>query len=321
MTYRKVSLDRIDLLNDQFQISYMANRKQLTESIRKTGLIHPIILRSTELNGHYQIVSGFRRVHSCMDLNMKQIDAIVYEKDELSDVRALLLNLHQTVTSRNLNLIEKSLILNKLHHTDGMEKETILCDVMPLLNLEPYGELFEHVSKLQELTDRVKIYIVENDVGLRNAVRFQRFSSEDQKAIIKLISPLKLGQNRLKEILTYIDEIHYRDEVSASEIIDNEIEAILTNHNIPTPQRAEHVRRLLKKKRFPKLVTMEKEIQKNLKQLKLPPEISLSTPSFLEGEKVKVEFLFKSTQELKKIVNKLSDISDQKELKTILEML
>ena len=321
MRYFKIKIAEIDHQNDQFKLSYLSSRERLTESIRRIGLIHPVILRTSIASEGYQIVSGFQRIQSCLDLGIKDIYAAVYERDELPDINALLLNLHQTITSRHLNILEKSLALKKLQNTGDMEKETIIRDILPLLSLEPNENIFDRVLSLWELTEGIKKYIVENDVNLSNAVRFLNFSSEDQTKIIKLLSTLKLGLNKLKELLTYIEEIGHRDDISPHEMVSDEMEAILSNDDVPTPQKANQIRGLLKRKRFPKLVAMEKEVQENIKQLKLPPEILLSTPPFLEGDKLKVEFSFKNREELKKIINKLSDISDHEELETILKML
>ena len=299
----------------------MTDRTRLTESIRNVGLIHPIILRSMESDRHFQIVSGFLRVKSCIDVPMKEIDSIVYRHDELSDIKALLLSLHQTATSRNLNLIEKSLALGKLSEVSRMKKAEIMNDIMPLLHLEPSETILHNVVHLGKLTDEVKASIVQNDVTLGNALLFSEFSKEDQKDLLKLLSPLKPGTNRLKELLTTIDEIRHRDELPVREIIDSEMKTALANQNMPTPQKTEYIRKRLKEKRFPKLTSLEGTIQKNLRQLKLPPEISLSTPPFLEGDRLKVEFSFKNVEELKKIINKLSDVSNQKELKVLLKML
>ena len=90
---------------------------------------------------------------------------------------------------------------------------------------------------------------------------------------------------------------------------------------MPTPQKTEYIRKRLKEKRFPKLLSLEGELQSKLRALKVPPEVSLSAPPFLEGEKLNVTFSFKNREELKKIIGRLSDISDKKELESILKML
>lgn len=321
MNYSTVTIDKIDLQNDQFQISYMADHEHLTESIRKIGVIHPAILRSIESNDQYQVVSGFQRVRSCIHLNLKQISSIIYEQRELSDRKALLLSLHQTTTSRVLNLIEKSLALRKLDEIGRMKEVELIHDIMPLLDLEPNDKIFNDVIRLWNLPDEVKTYIVQHEVALGNALLFLEFCKEDQKNLLKLISPLKLGTNRMKEFLITIDEILRRDEIQVSGIIDTEMKATLADQNISIPQKTERIRMRLKKKRFPKMVTLETKIQKNLKQLKLPPELSLTLPPCLEGDTLKVAFSFKNEEGLKKIINKLSDISDQKELKSLLKML
>lgn len=318
MTIKKVSIAQIDLKNDQFQLSYLTDRSRLTESIRKVGLLHPVILRLVSSTDCYQIVSGFQRVRSCIELNMERIDGVIYEPDELPDWKALLLSVHQTATSRNLNLMEKSLALRKLGETGEIKKAELVSDIMPLLGLEPSEKVLGNVVRLAELTDGVKAYIVENGVALGNAVRFLEFSPADQRQLLELILPLKLGTNRLREFLTLIDEICRRDDIAVRKIVDRQTEAILADPNIPGPQKAGRIRGRLREKRFPRTVASERELRANLKQLKLPPELSLTPPPFFEGGRLKLELTFEKVEELKRIIKKLADISDRKELKEIL---
>lgn len=321
MTNTNISIDAIDLRNDQFQISYMADHHRLTESIGQIGLIHPVVLRSTPPTEHYQIVSGFQRVKSCLELKFNQINGVVYRQDELPDSQAIVLALHQTATSRPLNLIEKSLALRKLISVGQLSGKEIMSNIMPVLDLEPNVKIFKNVSELWELTDDLKAYIVQKNVALNNAIMFLNFNEEDQNDLHKLISPLKLGTNRLKEFLVMIDEMCHRDEIPVHGIIDEEMNTILTNPDMPTPQKTEAIRSQLRQKRFPKISSLEKDIQEKLKQLKLPPNLALSPPPFLEGDRMKVQFEFKNREDLDKIIRKLAEISDDDALTALLDML
>jgi len=259
MTTKKVPIADIDLENGQFNLSYLTDRGRLTESIRQVGLLHPVVLRSADSQGRCQIVSGFQRIRSCIDLDMKYIDGIVHGREELPDAKALLLTLHQTATSREMNLIEKSLALKRLSDTARIDDERLRTHIMPLLNLEPSEKVIRSVVGLWELTDGVKAYIVQGGVTLGNAIRFLEFPLEDLDDLLELISPLRLNTNRLKEFLTLVIEICRRDDVSVREIIDGETRDILADSDIPTPQKGERIRRRLRKRRFPQMAAVERD--------------------------------------------------------------
>jgi hypothetical protein len=319
--YTEVATDMINLRDDQFHISFMADRRRLIESIRHIGLLHPVVLRSTPSPDQYQIVSGFQRVKSCRDLNFSRINSLVYGQDELPDSRAILLTVHQTVTSRPLNLVEKSLTLRKLTSLGRLSEAEVTTNIMPFLALEPHLKIFRSVSGLWNLTDTLKTYIVQNDVALSNAIMFLNFNQKDQQDLYRLIAPLKLGTNRLRELLIMIDEICRRDDISVRSIIDEEIRSILSKPDMPTPQKSEAIRGRLKRKRFPKIVSLENEVQEKLKKLKLPPTVTLTTPPFLEGDRLKVHCEFKNADEFNKIIQKLSEISNDDAFTSLLDML
>jgi len=321
MKYAQIPVDTIDFNDDRFRISYMTDERELIGSIRRVGLLHPVILRSEPSSGRHQVVSGFRRIASCLHLHINQIPGIVYEPGELSDARAMELTIHQTATSRSLNLIERSLALGKLKSVGHLPEQEIISDYLPLLGLEPSEKVFRSVGNLLDLTDSLKAYIVRNSVPLINASIFLTFEEEDQAELVRILSPLKPGTNRLKEILVMIDEICHRDEIGVRDIIEGEIEAVLKAQDMPTPQKTETIRSILKGYRSPRIVSLERDVQEKLKALKIPPGMSLSPPPFLEGDRLSVRFDFRDREELNRIIGKLSEISDKEALSALLDML
>ena len=53
----------------------------LRESIRRFGVLQPIVVRPLE-DGRYMIISGERRYRAALALGMKEIPAVVREMDE-----------------------------------------------------------------------------------------------------------------------------------------------------------------------------------------------------------------------------------------------
>lgn len=72
--------DLISAPDNPFKVTLDAEMERLIESIAETGVIAPIIARSTE-NGKYEIVSGHRRKYACEYLGIETIPAIIKELD------------------------------------------------------------------------------------------------------------------------------------------------------------------------------------------------------------------------------------------------
>lgn len=61
-----------------FKVCDDEEMQQLVGSIRKVGVLTPVIVRSGG-GGKWQIISGHRRVHACKILGMDTVPAIVKE--------------------------------------------------------------------------------------------------------------------------------------------------------------------------------------------------------------------------------------------------
>jgi hypothetical protein len=265
-------------------------------------------------------MSGFNRLTVCKQLGLKEIEAFSFRKSELGDLDGFQMALHENLTTRGLNLIEKSMVLHKLVHQFGLSRDSIVRDYMHMLGLQPNPIILEKISQLVELDVRIKRYIVEKEVSLGNATQFLEFAPEDQAEIGKLVSELKLGENTLKEVLALLREISLRDALTVKDLIRGEIEGIASNTTISKVQKTNRVRRRLREMRYPKLAELENAFREKRKGLRLSPGISLQPPPYFEGDQLKVEFRFGNVVEFKDIISKLMEASERKELGEMIEM-
>ncbi|HWP47449.1 MAG TPA: ParB N-terminal domain-containing protein [Candidatus Limnocylindrales bacterium] len=318
---QKVPLDKIDLKDHFFLITYPLNPEPLIPSVDKVGLLQPVFLRELP-SGHYQIVHGFRRVLACRDLHFEALEAWVYRLENLGDLEGFRISLLDNLTLRRLNLIEKATVLYKLLHQFGLEKQKVVQEYMPLLDLEPSLEVLGGYLQLYQLKNEVQSYLVAEEIPLKLALDLLHFSPEDQRQLIYLASSLKLTVNTFKEFMTFIEEIIGREEIPLENLLDDlNIPAILANSVLPVPQKTEKVRKILKQRRYPLLTSLEDQLQEKLKQLRLPREVSIALPPFLEGDRLKVTFQFRNIKELEKILTKLQELMDREELEDILRLL
>jgi len=317
---RKIGIDAIDSRNQSFSMTFHPNLDGLMKSVGHVGLLQPIIVREKFRGARYQVISGFKRLTVYTQLGLGEIEAFCYRKLELDDLEGFHMALHENLSTRGLNLIEKSMILHKLIHRFGLPKESIARDYMPLLGLQPNAKILGKTSQLVELRTRIKRYIVEEEISQGNAAQFLEFAAEDQAEIGKLVSELKLGENTLKEVLTLLREISLRDAVTVKDLIQGEIEGIVSNITISKVQKTNRVRRRLREMRYPRLTELEKAFCEKRKRLGLSPGISLQPPPYFEGDTLRVEFRFGNVDVFKDIISKLMEASEKKELGEMLEL-
>jgi len=313
-TLETVPLSRIDLEDRTFLITFMPDLEPLLASLKLVGLLEPIILREKR-DETYQIVCGFKRAEALRALAIGEAAAFVYHHGELDDLQALLLTVGHNLT-RPLNLVEKAQALEKLLCFGVSEREVIDC-YLPLFALQPHMRILEQVVDLLALERRLREYMVRQGLSLAAAVRFIQLDKEAQGAILPLLTALRPGENRVKEIITYLQEVSLRDGVSISSLLTRgDIVELLGDLEAPLPQRIERLRRIVKKMRFPLLTAIEEKFAAYKQSLSLPPRISFHPPPFFEGEEFRMELRFKDFRAFRELTAKLHEIAAEEDKNT-----
>ncbi len=314
---QKIPLDKIDLYNETFSVNFMPDLQPLRSSIQAVGLIQPVLLMREKV--HYRIVCGFRRIWVFRELGRDEIAAMVFEEREPSELKLFLLSLEENLTTRGLNAVEKAIALQKLIHRFQVEPSEVIQTYLPLFALEPNEKILKTYLSLAEMEEEIKAYVLKEAVSRSNIRLLAKMSSEDRMALLPFISKLKLGENRLREMLTLLMEISRRDKINLKEMmVRPDIDALLSHEELTPIQRTDRIKRVLMNLRYPNLRALEEEFEKKRKKLHLPEGVSLHPSPYFEGKELKIEFQFQTMEEYQTIVSFLSQLGDKKEFKELI---
>ena len=137
--------------------------------------------------------------------------------------------------------------------------------------------------------------------------RWLNWNPKDGAALLDIALSLKAGENQLRDLMDWAEEIALRDGVVICEILANKtIDEIRTDPRLGRADRLKRIKDQVRRMRFPRLSRIEDSIQSKIVQLKLPPNVRLSVPAGLEGGDLQIEFNAGSPAELKTILAKLS---------------
>jgi hypothetical protein len=191
---------------------------------------------------------------------------------------------------------------------------------LPLFDLEADEKILNTYLSLIPMEEEIKQYVLKEEVSRTNIRRISSLSPRDRMALLSLISPLKLGENRLREILTLLEEITKRDRLTILEILKRpEIQAVLSPQEFTPPQRADRMKKALMGLRYPRMHNMETRFEKMRKELNLPPSVSLQHQPFFEGKGLKMEFQFETVEGYQSIVSSLNGLSENKEFQELIK--
>ncbi|MCP4402830.1 MAG: ParB N-terminal domain-containing protein [bacterium] len=320
--FQTVKCAQLDFDDTTFLISYPLEAPSVTASVNTIGVLQPIVIGGCPCQGKYQIVAGFRRAYACREMGLELIHANIYPVDPDAPLPAFDLALYENLAHRTFNSVEKALILSKLSGQFGCSQDTIIQNYMPLLQLAPNERILATYLKLADFEEELKHHLAQHDVPLTVIELLASLSNDDRHSVFSLISHLKLGLNKLKELLNYLEEIALRDALSITEILSAaEIQEIVAHEKYSGPQKIEQLRYALRKQRFPSFTALEEQYHEALKGLKLPRGLQLKTDRFFEDDNMSAGFRFSSPEELKSVAEELLQLSEKAELQELLQLI
>ncbi|OGQ02478.1 MAG: hypothetical protein A3D19_09270 [Deltaproteobacteria bacterium RIFCSPHIGHO2_02_FULL_38_15] len=284
----------------------------LKDSIQRKGILQPIIVkchsdpRLDRGEESLQIVSGFRRLDCARALGLTQVPALIVE-GELSDLALFERALEENLFSRPFNLIEKTIVLQKLKVQFHVPESLLIEKYMPIIGLDPAATVYQRYQELLNLENSIQIYIVQQNLPLHVIESFLAYTQKEQKMLSSFLSPIHFTVSGLKEFLIWVREVMVRDKVELSEILSS----------VHSCSQYEEVKKVLKLKRYPRLSELEEKFKVFKQSLSLP----LEAPLFFEDNKIQMKFGFRNKIELKEWAQKIDRALDKKELEEMLKLL
>ncbi len=179
--------------NHPYQIREDEEMLNMAESIKKFGIIHPVIVRKKE-NGGYEMISGHRRKRACEIAGVKEIKAIVRK---LTDDEATILMVDSNNQREKVLPSEKAFAYKmKLEAMKRQGQRNDLTSATELQKLagktsreiiaDEIGESHEQVRRYIRLTylvpELLKI-VDEGKMGLRIAIELSYLTEDEQKIV------------------------------------------------------------------------------------------------------------------------------------------
>jgi len=314
----KIPISEVDLSDETFSVNFLPDLQSLCASIREIGMIQPVLLRRKE--GGYQIISGYRRIRVLKELGISEVFARIFDENGKDDLQLFSFTLHENMTTRGFNTVEIALALHKLIHLFRVEPPEVIQTYLPLLRLEPNEKILNTYLSLAQMEDAVKEYVLSEAVSRSNIRKLANFLPEDRTILIPFLSSLKLGENRLREILNLLDEIARRDRSRVGEIVRHpELQAILSRRELTPSQKTEEVKRILLELRYPRLMEIEKTFERERKDLNLPPNISLFHSPHFEGKEWRIELRFETLEQYRHALFFLSQLAEEKKFVALIK--
>ena len=302
--YDCVALDRIDTTNTFYQISTAQDKVSLDASICRVGLICPPILQETHHN--LAVVSGFRRVEACRKLQWKTIPCRILSSD-MPTIQCAEIAITDNVSRRALNTVEQAKSLKLM--TKAGKGAVVSSEMAALLGVPLNTAFISKMLTVLDTSETIQHGIITGNIALPIAMMLSDLSPGNAEAVATLFNILPMGLNKQREILLHLNEISARDDIPVRQLLEDErIQFILNRGDMDGNQKNRNLRLYLKKRRYPRLVEIEKQFHDKILALKLGEDIQIMPPTNFEGNTCNMTIRFACLGDLKKARHKLSDI-------------
>lgn len=310
----RVSLRQILSKDETFRISTETSGDNLIRSIRRIGLLHPPILRP--VSAGFAVVSGFRRLAACRALAMDAIPAKVLDSD-VSNTDCIAMAIADNAFQRPLNSIELS---------RGLKLLSAVCPDMQSLSaaaldlgLPDNWSMIGKLLSLSDLPHQIQDGVVSEILSLAMALELGQLNGAAGILLAGLFGYLKVGLNKQREILTLIQEVAHRDQVSIEDVLNTaEIQDIVHHEKWDRSRKTVLLREYLKRRRYPHISSFETIFESRRQSLNLDPEVALIPPRDFEGDTFSFHIQFTDPAGLRQRLSRLQEIASGPVIENIL---
>lgn len=251
-----------DFKNHPYKVIEDEKLQELVESIKKNGVLSPVIVRKKD-NNKYEMISGHRRKKACMLANIKEIPCIV---KELDDTQATILMVDSNIQREEILPSEKAFAYKmrlEAQKHQGIKKVTTSVQFEQKKNMTTREEIALEVGesessirryiRLTNLTKELLELVDNKKIALSPAVELSYLKKEEQEQVYKNIKFLEVTPSysqtiRMKK-LSQLNKLNFKeiDNIMLEEK-PNQIEKIKLN--------SARLRKVL-----PKNIVQEKQIE------------------------------------------------------------
>ncbi|MGV7223034.1 MAG: ParB/RepB/Spo0J family partition protein [Nitrospinales bacterium] len=300
--YDCVALDSIDTTNSFYRITTTQDKTAIDDSVHRIGLICPVVLK--EVNRHLVIISGFRRVETCQQLAWQEIPCWILP-DDTPPVQCAELAITANLSQRPLNIVEQARCLQLF--TKASDGPNVSMTMAKALGISLNRAFISKLKTILSTTQIIQDGLILGTLSLPIALLLSDLSNDDGDTVAMLFNKIPMGMNKQREVLLHLTEISARDDIPLKRLLEEDTIQNTLNSDLDGNQQSRKIRSYLKKRRYPRLVSVEERFHEQVGELGLNGAIQVMPPANFEGSSYTLAIRFDSLNALTRAHRKLSD--------------
>ena len=178
----------------------------LTESIRKNGIINPVVVRPIEGTENYEIISGHRRIFAAKKAGLSEVPALIYSMDKDTAIVAVV---DSNFNRENILPSEKAFAYKMRNEAlKRQNKDSVqvgLGDQIAMVRASESASQIKRYVRLTKLNKQLLNMVDEGKIAFTPAVELSFLNDIEQADLLEVMEVTEATPNlsqamRLKEI-------------------------------------------------------------------------------------------------------------------------
>ncbi len=288
----------------RFSFAFEPETGELANSIKDMGLINPPTLRKKE--NALDVVCGFRRVLACKQIGMTEIDARVYEPDELSDERCLRISLIDNGGPGRMSPVECAIALRKFSER-SYDTDRLAAEIAPKLGLPSSRKYVENCLRIFSLEDEILRAIHKDSLGVEQAFCLYQLETNARLAVFRVLGSCRANLNETREFVSLIPDVAAMVRVSVPAYIDSACASIIEEESLAPRKKLGLIRDKLRDSRYPRLTKAESAFKAAVKNMKLNERCAIHAPKNFEGDEISISMRAENEDRLAHLLESMSN--------------
>lgn len=300
-----VSLDPRDVdFNDRtYLIPCFQDMGPLVASIERVGILNPPLLERSA-GSTLRPILGRRRILAATSIGLTSIPARVFN-EPVSETDGFLLAFWDNIGHRAFDTATTAAVVRRL--LELLPRQEVADDYLSVLGIPPRGPKIQRMETLGSLEDTVLEAVANGSLLAKTALILARLDRDDRSALVELVKGLGLNANKSAEVIDHLVDLSVLQGRGVRDFLNcSDAQAILLGKDLPTTERANRFRMLVRTWKFPELVEKEREFQEWLDSQPRLDRVTVRPTQAFEDEKCTISVAARSRSEAKEILASLA---------------
>jgi hypothetical protein len=142
-----------------------------------------------------------------------------------------------------------------------------------------------------DVQERIRAYTSRRGYSGAATQRWLRLAPPDGDALLQLAMELRLGEHQLRDLWEWAEEIAGRDALALHQVLASGPIVAARARDLGRNDKLKAIKAALRRARFPQLAALEERLAALIRSLRLPRQVHVHLPEYLEGNDVRIEIV------------------------------